>query len=603
MQNRAAKQECDMHRDQRRSQTVSGGVACLAAVAVIASAGICGGHVAFAPVKPALSAPAGRSQRFARTLPALTRARPGPDTSPPTALWSKDGRPTRQALDAIQLLSHADAKGLVSGDYQPDLLDRTARRLELTAPATDNEVMQFDSLMSAEVTHLIHDLHSGRVDPRSLGFNLPGPHNGVDLNAQLLEVARAADVVSEVERVEPRYAGYVALERALQRYRALAADSALRPPHAPGHVIHPGDYYDDMRMLRRVLVGVGDLAADSATPTDSGDSDRFSRPTVAAVARFQHRHGLDADSILGFKTMAALQVPLGERARQIDLALERWRWLPDRPPARYIVINIPAFRLYAFEHDSTARTPVLAMDVIVGQSRGGHRTPVFAGAMREVVFRPYWDVPPRIAQSELIPLLRRHPEDFARDGYEVVRGDSEQASVLEPSAENLSRVASGELRLRQRPGPDNALGLVKFVFPNQYDVYLHGTPQAELFGRVRRDFSHGCIRVDNPPALAAFVLQDEAGWAAAAIDSAMQGERTIHVPVRPAVQVYVLYTTVVIDRVGVPTFYPDVYGHDRALEAALHLSPYEPLVRRQVGGVPTTPLALARLPHRRAAGG
>ncbi len=505
----------------------------------------------------------------------------------PVWLWTYAGRPTREALNVIRALSHIDEKGLVPSDYDPGALGAEATVLELNRPATDSDLARFDALMSLTVARVLLALHSGRLDPNTLGFHLPSPHDGIDINAAVRAVANGTDVRAEMSRVEPEYAGYAALEDLLRQYRTLAADSELRPPLPVGHTIRPGDRYEDMPALYRLLEATRDLAVDVAVMPMGTSDDLYVGPVVDAVTRFQRRHGLDGTGILDAATMAALRVPMNVRVRQIELALEGWRWLPSQPPARYIVINIPAFRLFAFEDDPRAQHPVLAMDAIVGQSRG-HQTPVFAGAMQDVVFRPYWDVPPHIARSELVPHLLRHPSDFEQEGYEIVRGGGDDAVVYPLTAENLKQVGSGGFRLRQRPGPRNALGQVKFVFPNDYNVYLHGTPEQELFGRARRDFSHGCIRLEDPAALAAFVLASEEGWSPARIDTAMHGATTVHVPVEPAVEVYVVYSTVVVDDDNLPHFYADVYGHDRVLQDALHLPPVE---NDQRNGPTRTPTA------------
>jgi murein L,D-transpeptidase YcbB/YkuD len=209
------------------------------------------------------------------------------------------------------------------------------------------------------------------------------------------------------------------------------------------------------------------------------------------------------------------------------------------------------------------------MNVIVGQAEGRRNTPVFTATMREVVFRPYWDVPPSIARNELIPRLRRDHGLADRDGYEIVRGGDFDARVYAMTGANLDRVARGSLRLRQRPTELNALGPVKFVFPNPYNVYLHGTPARQLFAETRRDFSHGCVRIEDPAALAELVLRGQPGWDRAAIDSAMVGERTRRIPVARPWDVYMLYATAIVGDDGVTHFYPDVYGHDAALERAL----------------------------------
>jgi murein L,D-transpeptidase YcbB/YkuD len=251
--------------------------------------------------------------------------------------------------------------------------------------------------------------------------------------------------------------------------------------------------------------------------------------------------------------------------RQIELALERWRWLPSRAPARYIVVNIPAFRLYAFENDSTAQQAVLSMNVIVGDAEHRRDTPTFVSEMREVVFRPYWDIPPRIARTELVPAIRRGAIDMSSEGYEIV-GHGDDPPIYAPTHANLARVAAGSLRLRQRPGNGNALGLVKFVFPNNHDVYLHGTPAVKLFAFARRDFSHGCIRAEEPAALAHFVLGTDSAWNRDAIEAAMDGTQTVRVPLPEPVTVFILYMTAVVAPDESLYFYPDVYGEDAKLE-------------------------------------
>lgn len=491
-----------------------------------------------------------------------------------TPIWTVGGEPTRQALEAIDLLAHVASLGLRPADYDAGPLAESARVLENAAAngriADTTTLAQFDVALSRSVLRLLAHLSAGRVDPRSLGFALPPP-DPIDLPTLALGVSSADDVRSAISAAEPRYAGYVALEQMLVRYQALAADTTISAPLRPKTSVRPGDSYADITGLRRLLVALGDLEPDEAS-ADSNGATRYTPELVAAVTAFQRRHGLDPDGVLGPATMTQLRVPLSERVRQIELTLERWRWLPHRPPPRYLAVNIPAFRLSAFERDSTAAHPELRMKVILGQANGGHGTPVFVGTMREVVFRPYWDVPPAIARKELIPLIRRSPGYFSREAFEIVRGSGADSVVYAPTRENLARVASGSLRLRQRPGPSNALGLVKFVFPNAYNVYLHGTPALELFARARRDFSHGCIRIEDPAALADFVLREQDGWNRAAIARAMNDSLTRRVTVERLVEVFILYATAVVGSDGAISFYPDLYAHDAALAKALERS-------------------------------
>ena len=416
-------------------------------------------------------------------------------------------------------------------------------------------------------------------DPESIGFAMADAGAPIDLADFVVRVAAAADVAATIATAKPAYAGYRALERALLRYRQLAADSSLRLPQLTSRSIRPGDEYRDIATVARLLAALGDLDPNRVDSTragpDSASAPLYTGAIVDAIVNFQRRHGLETDGVIGPATMAQLRVPLARRVRQIELTLERWRWLPRHPPDRYIVVNIPGFRLYAFEDDPVAEHPALAMNVIVGKANGRHHTPVFTATMREVVFRPYWDVPARIARTELIPAFRRTPAMFANQGFEIVRpGASEvRAPTFPPTQENLARVAAGNLRIRQRPGAANALGFVKFVLPNRNNVFLHDTPTRDLFAKARRDFSHGCVRVAQPDDLAEFVLRGQAPWTRAAIDSMLRGKRTLHVPLAQSVPVFIVYATAVATSEGTVSFYPDLYKHDVALERALGLAP------------------------------
>ena len=485
-------------------------------------------------------------------------------------LWTANGRPTAQALALVAFLGSVDERGLRPADYGAGPLGREAAAAADAAAALPDasSAARFDLSLSRAAMRLLAHLHAGRVDPAALRFELPETHQATDLAGLTIALSRATDPAAAIAAAEPRYAGYAALLAGLTRYRSLAADSTVRAPALPAAPVRPGDALGAAAALRRFLIAVGDYdtLGDSATHADDM---HYSRDLVAAVEHFQRRHALEPDGIIGRETVRQLRVPLAQRVQQIELTLERWRWLPDVPPERYAVVNIPGFHLLVFEHDSTASHPLLEMSVIVGQAAGRHGTPIFTGTMAEVVVRPFWDVPLSIARKELVPRIIREPGYFDSEGFEIVRGSSDDAATYPPTSDNLGRVASGTLRLRQRPGTINALGLLKFVFPNSHNVYLHGTPAPELFARTRRDFSHGCIRIADPAALAELVLRDQPEWNRAAIDSAMRGDRTIHVPLAQPVAVFILYATTVAQPDGSVAFYPDLYRHDAALARAL----------------------------------
>jgi murein L,D-transpeptidase YcbB/YkuD len=264
---------------------------------------------------------------------------------------------------------------------------------------------------------------------------------------------------------------------------------------------------------------------------------------------------------------------MAQRVRQIELTLERWRWLPafDTPP---IIVNIPQFRLFAFRTTEDRFVDILQMPVIVGQAYPRSRTPVFVGEMKYIIFRPYWDVPRSITVREMLPEIHTHADYLQRNNLEIVRGQSDAATVMSPTSATIAALAAGQLRLRQRPGDDNALGLIKFAFPNAHDVYLHSTPARRLFLQSRRAFSHGCIRVSDPIALAAYVLRNNAGgWDEEKIGTAMRANNSARVNLAQPIRVMVLYGTAMATEAGPIQFFDDIYGHDRKLEALLDLRP------------------------------
>jgi murein L,D-transpeptidase YcbB/YkuD len=256
-----------------------------------------------------------------------------------------------------------------------------------------------------------------------------------------------------------------------------------------------------------------------------------------------------------------------DRVRKIELAMERLRWLPEVPAGPLLIANVPAFRLVAFRSAADER-PVLQMGIVVGRA-ARTQTPLFVDRLQYVLFRPAWYPPPSIIKNEIVPALKRNPGYLERERMDLVASTDEASPPLPATAENLARLRAGRLWLRQRPGPDNALGLVKFVFPNDYRVYMHDTPARSLFGRKRRDFSHGCIRLERPLDLAELVLSAQPGWTRARIEAALHAARTQRVNVVPPIPVMVFYTTAIVRADGTVEFYDDLYGLDAELEQAL----------------------------------
>jgi murein L,D-transpeptidase YcbB/YkuD len=411
----------------------------------------------------------------------------------------------------------------------------------------------------------LKDLHLGRIEPRSIGFKLSVPAERHDFVALLSGALSGDRLAATAAELRPQLGQYDALQAALVRYRALAAAMDLEPDLPRTAAARPGDDYPAIDALSRRLASFGDLM--DAVP--AGTSQRYDSAMVEGVKRFQVRHGLEPDGILGDGTQAALRVPVSWRVRQIELGLERLRWLPDLRDQRLLAINIPMFRLWAWDSALPEGPPTLAMDVIVGRALNT-QTPVFDQEMKEVVFRPYWNIPRSILIHETLPMIRRDPEYLGRQSMEIVRGAGDDAQVVAATAENLALLQHGQLRVRQRPGPGNALGLVKFVFPNTDNVYMHGTPAPALFRRDRRDFSHGCVRVADPIALAEWALKDHPDWSRARIVEAMAGEQSRHVQLPRPVRVVLFYTTAIVaPETGTVHFAEDIYRHDARLDRAL----------------------------------
>ncbi|MEQ1870122.1 MAG: L,D-transpeptidase family protein [Vicinamibacterales bacterium] len=474
------------------------------------------------------------------------------------------GRPNADAREAIALLSAAADEGLDPADYSVDALARLS--VALAAPGTPSiERARFDNLLMTNLLQFFRDLHLGRIDPRSLGLRLHVPAESHDFAALLGDALAQHRVSAMAQDLRPPLDQYQALRSQLSRYRALVANSTL-PQIGETAPVRPGDTYADLGALQQTLVALGDLAAESHLPQTSASYDGA---TVTAVSRFQRRHGLQPDGVLGKHTIAALRTPLTWRVRQIELALERLRWLPDITTRRLVVINIPMFRLWAWDSIADNGLPALSMDVIVGRAVDA-RTPVFVERMRELVIRPYWNIPRSILQAELLPLLAHDLDYLQRERLEIVRGQDDDASPLEATMENVEALRAGGLRLRQRPGPDNALGLIKFVFPNDEHVYMHGTPEPELFTRSRRDFSHGCIRVQDPAALAEWALAGQPEWNRQQILASMAGASSTHIALPQPIEVVLFYTTAaVMPEDNSLSFAEDIYEQDRTLDLAL----------------------------------
>jgi murein L,D-transpeptidase YcbB/YkuD len=481
-------------------------------------------------------------------------------------LWIVGGRATAPLHAAIARLEDAASHGLEPRDYgMPDIGERTRRFAAGGTSPSPDQVAGLDVAISAATLRLFQHLHFGRVDPAAIGLRLQVSTDRHDMVAGLRAALATNRVTELAAELAPQLEQYRQLRGALAEYRALAADVTAPPPPTFTRTLHPGDTAapSEVHGLVRRLVALGDLP-----PETLESSAAYDGALIDGIKAFQARHGLERDGVLGPATQAALAVPLSWRARQIELSLERLRWLPDLTNERVIALNIPMFQLWAWDAARPNGKPSFTTRAIVGRALRTE-TPVFVEELRQVIFRPYWNVPRSILLNEILPLARKDPSYLAKEHMEIVRGQSDEAPVLAVTDEHLALLAQGVLRLRQRPGPDNALGLVKFVFPNNDNVYLHSTPAQELFSRTRRDFSHGCVRVEDPVSLAEWVLSGQPDWTRDRILAAMAGNVSRSVLVERPAQVVLFYVTAAVltdDRIH---FAEDIYRHDPVLDRAL----------------------------------
>ena len=492
-------------------------------------------------------------------LPPMAAAQ---DSATMPLLWFRDGQATFQARAVLQHLELADREGLDPADYDVAALRRQVVAIESLQLTADPKLTAADRALSAAVQRYVNQLHFGRVDPRRAGFRLQHTRTSLEGADVVARIAVSNDPIADIARFEPPFVHYRLLRDALQRYRELARRPELSAlPPLPTRSVRVGERYTGAPRLRDLLRALGDLEAQLPI----GDPLVVDVDLGLSLQRFQARHNIEPDGVLGRRTMNALRTPLKDRVRQIELTLERWRWLPDftSPP---IIVNIPQFRLFAFRSREDRAADILQIPVIVGRAYPHTRTPVFVSELREVVFRPYWDVPASIVRNELLGQIRASPLYLSRNHMELVRG-GDDGGVVAPTPENISALAEGKLRLRQRPGDDNALGLIKFVMPNDFSVYLHDTPARQLFSETQRALSHGCIRVGDPVALALHVLRANGPeWSRQVITAAMHASDAHRVTLTQPVTVMVLYGTAMATEDGRVLFFDDIYGHDRRLE-------------------------------------
>ena len=461
--------------------------------------------------------------------------------------WVDNRRPTSRAADAITALNTARRHGYSADDYgAKELLamSQDVETIDKEAPERLQRNAEFDVRLTAALLTFGRDVAIGRAkDPK-----WKSQRKAPNLVATLAAIADG-DATEWVDAVRPPHGEYEALTKALDALHGQKEKGGWVSVPA---VSKPGASGPAIAALRQRLSAGGYLKGDPAA-SGSYDAD-----VEAAVKSFQELHGIKATGVVDQQTLAALNVPLDSRMRQVALNLQRWRWMPDDLGERHFMVNVPAFHLIAREHGK----PVMDIRVVVGKV--GNNTPLFSDEMESVVFSPYWNIPDSIAQGETLPALARDPNYLARQNIEIVRTSGEKVSTGDVDWSNPDELKG--FAFRQRPGSGNALGHVKFLFPNPYNVYLHDTPADNLFGKPTRAFSHGCIRVEEPETLAKYVLRDYPEWDEQSIFAAMRAGTERHVKLKQKVPVHIVYFTSWVDENGGLHFQPDIYGYDQSAE-------------------------------------
>ena len=501
--------------------------------------------------------------------------------------WFKDHQlvPQAQALQAI--IAKAQDEGLNPKDYQIKNFGELFAELEQARSDTarrNTMERQIDVALTGTYLAWASDYYRGVANPQdSKNSTWQVKPNKIKLNKALLTFLGERKSRYNYYEFAPLHPEYDQLKKALAAYRAQERAGGWLALPAGLH-LKPGQHSPAVEALRKRL-----LPSNQDSPGSPGDDStaRTSKPApatpatrlaatpagatsvattydpelVAAVKGFQQDAGLKPDGVVGGETLRELNVPIGSRIDQLILNMERWRWLPKRFEPNYLLVNIPEYTLHVIEDNKEA----FAMRVIVGKDL--HETPIFSDKMEYVVLAPYWNVPFSIIQNELREKLVANPNYLDRLDMEVVKGSGKKAVVIKPSAVNWADVTEENFKytVRRRPGPENDLGNMKFIFPNSNDVYLHDTPHRELFAQSARSFSHGCVRVQDPMRLATYLLRDKPDWNQQAILDTIATRREKYVPLKSKLPVYLVYFTAWADADGHPHFRKDIYGHDKSL--------------------------------------
>ncbi|HEB81252.1 MAG TPA: peptidase [Gammaproteobacteria bacterium] len=465
-------------------------------------------------------------------------------------LWSQDEQRLDRAYDLLHAILDAGEEGLTPSDYLPGPIR------QFWNAAEPEDIVRLELLLTAAFVRYSKDLYSGRYDPAELDADWHISNAPPDMGQLLHRAAEQDSITRLLASLPPPHRGYRLLKKELLHLQSIRQQGGW-PKIEAGPVLETGMQQSRVRLLRTRLAESGDLEECNVCNIDI-----FDHELEKAVKRYQTRHGLKADGRVGWQTRRALNTPVEDRIRQLRINMERWRWMPRQLHKRYLLVNMTGFELYIMEDDSV----VLSMPVIIGKAY--RATPSFSGWVSTMEYNPYWIVPNTIAIEDFLPRLASDPDFLARKSIRLFRGWGENAREVDPRSVDWKNIDKEHFPywMRQDPGPKNALGQMKFLFSNPYEIYLHGTPDKKLFERNIRAFSSGCIRVKDPVRLAAYLLNDGSQQKEEEILASIYlgGNQKITLPV--AIPIYLVYRTAWAGENGQINYRPDIYGRDRLLQ-------------------------------------
>ena len=470
--------------------------------------------------------------------------------------WVSVNGPGQKAEALLSVLRTAAEDGLNPDHYQ------LAQIIQLWKSSTPDEIASLEVLLTMAMGAYVADMREGRAVTCKLDPQLfaAARDNTIDIVAIINQALATPDLVQFLQRQSPQHQGYQSLKKVLAQYREFEARGGW-PKIPAGKVLKPGMQDPRLNLLAQRLTITRDLPQPLPGPTT------YNPELVAAVKHFQKRYNLEQDGVIGKDTLAALNIPVQDHIRRIIINMERWRWLPHTLDGQRLLVNIAGFYLAGIENQQLE----IVMPVIVGKQH--HETPVFTHTMRYIEINPFWNIPNSIAEHEMVPKMIKDPQYLAKKHIRIFDGWKENAREVSPSSINWHTIGKGirHYRLRQDPGPDNALGRIKFMFPNKYNVYMHDTPAHNLFKSNNRSFSHGCIRVSDARGLALYLLnKDTGGWTRERIDKLIAAGKRLIVPLKKPFPVHILYRTVLVaPRDNTVHFYADVYGRAPLLAQAV----------------------------------